>query len=191
MRPISDTKSTSGLTLHREASAIKPALVGSVQWYYKDDSFIFVEFSFQDSAEIESMFQKRIPNKSITIDSRTYNFDFERMKQINVDSGYERDLNREEMAQRNRALLPESKLLPKVEYYVNIQGLKIHLRSAKQRIIKQLNKLCLSKSVQLPISSTSDFIQKLILIARRHQVISLYDDKQVGVCTVGPMVFCC
>ena len=76
------------------------------------------------------------------------------MKQINVDSGYERDLNREEMAQCNRAFLSESKLLPEVEYYVNIRGLKIHLRSAKQRIIKQLNKLCVSKSVQLPISST-------------------------------------
>ena len=182
LRPISDVKGISGLTLHREACTIKPVLVGSAQWYYKDDSSIFVEFSTQDSAEIESMFKKHIPNKSITIDSRTYSFDFERMKQINVDSGYERDLNREEMAQYNRALLPESKLLPEAIYYVNIRGLKIHLRSAKQRIIKQLNKLCVSKSVQLPISSTSDFIQKLTSIARRHQVFSLCDDKQAACC---------
>ena len=183
LKPLPDAKSISGLTLHRETCAIKLALVGSAQWYYKDDDFIFVAFSFQDSAEIESMFQKRIPDKSITIDSRTYNFDFERMKQINVDSGYERDLNREEMAQSNGAILPElSELFPEVEYYVNIQGLKIHLRGAKQRIIKQLNKLCLSKSVQLPVSSTSDFIQKLTSIARRHQVISLCDDRQAASC---------
>ena len=182
LKPLPDAKSISGLTLHREACAIKMALVGSAQWYYRDDSFIFVAFSFQDSAEIESMFQKRIPDKSITIDSRTYNFDFERMKQINVDSGYERDLNREEMAQSNGSILSESELLPKVEYYVNIRGLKIHLRSAKQRIIKQLNKLSASKSVQLPVSSTSDFIQKLTSIARRHQVISLCDDKQAASC---------
>jgi hypothetical protein len=183
LKTLSEANSINGLTLHREVCSIKPAVLGSAQWYYKDDSFILVAFSFQDSAEIESMFQKRIPHKSITIDSRTYNFDFERMKQINVDSGYERDLNREEMAQRNRTVLPaESDFLPEVEYYVNIRGLKIHLRSAKQRIIKLLNKLCVSKSVQLPISSTSDFIQKLTSIARRHQVVSLCDDKQVACC---------
>ena len=182
LKTLPDATRFSGLTLHREACAVKATLLGSAQWYYKDDHFIFVEFSVQDSAEIETMFQKRIPKKSLTIDSRTYNFDFERMKQINVDSGYERDLNREEMAQSNAVSLPSSEFSPEVEYYVNIQGLKTHLKSAKQRIVKLLNILCVSKFVQLPISSTPDFVQKLTSIARSHKVVSLCDDRQVASC---------
>ena len=136
LETLPDGKSISGFTLHRQVCAMKTTLLGSARWYYKDDGFIFVAFSFQDSAEIEAMFQKRLPKKSITIDSRTYIFDFEKMKQINVDSGYERELSREETAQSTGAVLPESEFLPEIKYYVNIQGLRIHMKSAKQRIIK-------------------------------------------------------
>ena len=79
------------------------------------------------------------------------------------------------------AVLPESEFLPEIKYYVNIQGLRIHMKSAKQRIIKLLNKFCMSKSVQLPISSTSDLVQKLTTIARNHKVV-LCDDKQAACC---------
>ena len=39
----------------------------------------------------------------------------------------------------------------------------------------------MSKSVQLPISSTSDLVQKLTTIARNHKVV-LCDDKQAARC---------
>ena len=178
-----DVKDTSGLALHKETCSTKPKLHGSAQWYYKDDGRIFVAYSFHDSIEIESMFQKHMPKKSLTIDSRTYDFDFEKMKQINSDSGYERDIKREEMVQSD--IVSSGNEFPsEVEYYVNIQGLKVHLHSAKQIIIKTLNKLCISKSVQLPISCTvtSEFAQKLRSIARCHKVASFYDGKHAACC---------
>ena len=180
LKPLPEVKDISGLSLHKQTCATKPSVLGSAQWYYKGDGVIFVAYSFQDSAEIEIMFQKHIPKKCLTIDSRTYSFDFERMKQINIDSGYKCDLKREETAQNNAVVSMENEFLPKVEYYVNIQGLKIHLKSAKQRIIKMLNTLCVSKTIQLPISSTSKFVQKLNSIARCHKVVSCYDDKQAA-----------
>ena len=152
-----------------------------VQWYYRGDRRILVPYSSQDSARIEAMFQNPTLKQNVIISSRTYKFDFERMKQVNSLTGYKRDIKREEMSLSqdsvNASHLSSTEdntkpTLPITEYYINFRGLKVHLQEAKQRISEALKTMCVSKVVQLPVSTTHDLVQKLNSIARSHHVNS-------------------
>lgn len=57
-------------------------------WHYRNDSGDFVPYSDSHSVFIERIFAAQ----SIVISGREYRFDFSRMKQVNVVTGYERDI---------------------------------------------------------------------------------------------------
>ena len=172
-----------GLALHTQACAARLSRP-EARWYYKDDMRDFVPYSSQDSTEIESMFQKHSVRKTLVIDSRTYKFDFDKMKQINYHSNYERDIQRREFAQHKShgdASSAATGSSPEMEYFITIRGLKLDLNSAKQKITDKLNTLCMTKVVQLPLTSTPAFAQKLTTIARNHSVSSsIREDDQTA-----------
>ena len=152
----------------------------TVQWYYKDDGHIFVSYSSQDSSKIEAMFQDKTCMEDLVIGSRTYRFDFVRMKQINSLSSFERDIEREEMSLNQQSInagnisceSASAVTLPVTEYYLTIRGLKVNLQDAKERITEALKDMCTSKVVQVPVSSTHELVQKLMSIAKNHHVKS-------------------
>ena len=169
-----------GLASHVQTTANKVKSPVTVQWYYKDDGRIFVSYSSQDSSKIEAMFQDNTCTEDLVIGSRTYRFDFVRMKQINCLSSYERDIKREEMTLNEQSsdadnISCESTsaiTLPLTEYYLTMRGLKVNIQDAKQRIAETLKAMCVSKVIQLPVNSTHELVQKLKHIAENHRVKS-------------------
>ena len=169
------SKSSQGITGHalqlQSCAALKPAPL--VRWYYKDDTCSFEPYCSCDSDKIESMFQNHSLRENLIIQSRSYKFDFVRMKQINCISGYERDIEREEVKVKDTSTQYSNDsecTLPITEYYINIRGLRSDLLDVKQRIVQKLNQLCVTKVVQLPATSTQELVQKLNTIARNRQV---------------------
>ena len=71
----------------------KPHSQSSPKWYYMDDTKQFKPYSNQDSAYIEGMYQSKATS-TLSINSKTYTFDFKDMKQINVATKYERSIQR-------------------------------------------------------------------------------------------------
>ena len=65
----------------------------SPKWYYMDDTKQFKPYSNQDSATIEGMYQSQAAS-TLSINSKTYMFDFNDMKQVNVATDFKRSIKR-------------------------------------------------------------------------------------------------
>ena len=148
-----------------------------VQWYYQDDNRKFTAYSQADSVTIEEMYQKvDSVKKYLTIQSRVYTFDFEKMKQENVSTKHRRDIKREEIPYKKVEKRAECESSPCI---INLRGPIDNHERAKDMVEDKLKSLATFKNVPLPVTSTPALKQKLQSIARRHSVsASIRDDNK-------------
>ena len=149
----------------------------SVIWKYRDDYDCFASYSPGDSAQIEKMFQNGDESSFLVINKRTYGFDFAAMKQINVNTGYERDIAQYKLSSSTIASAEPSKpaFLCNGEVIVNIKGPSSTLAAAKQMLDSKLKSLLFSKTIPYPAGSNQSLLSRILAVAKKHKVS----------CTVG------
>lgn len=147
----------------------------NVTWKYRDDYDHFTSYTPGDSAQVEAMFQKK-DDINLVINKRTYRFDFTTMKQINIMTGYQRDIFREVGSIKNESAVPGKPVfLCNGEVIVNIKGPLNKIAEAKKMFESKLKSLLFSKTTPVPAESNQLLLSKVQTIAKKHKVS----------CTVG------
>ena len=158
---------------------IRKVLSQSVSWTwkYRDDYQRFMPYSPTDSAQIEAMYQAKSTSLHLVILNRTYKFDFVRMKQVNVKSGYERDIRREPSwddgvvkSKISKSRVAGVKFLCKNEVVLNLKGPSKSIDEVKIQLEKKLKSLLFSKTVRCPSQATPALLFKLKEASRKHLV---------------------
>ena len=161
------------------------AASGVVRWKYRDDLKCFASYSPSDSAQIEAMFQANNTSCHLVILNRRYTFDFARLKQVNMATGYERDIKREfpgsdkEVARASRTFLYQN------EVVVNFKGPSKFVQLAKGKLHDKLKSLLFSKTTPYPPKATPALLAKLKEISCKHLVtctVENSNESDVGKC---------
>ncbi len=137
----------------------KEAIRNTVIWQYRDDHGCFTQYSSEDSELIESMLKSKYSTRQgILSNGREYKLDFDNMYQINVNSGFTRDISR-----RKSKFLSDDLL-------VTLKGPAKSLVKAEEKIHDELKTHLFSENMNLPHNSPPSLHQKFNSIAKKHQV---------------------
>ena len=165
-------KQTNLATLHPRD--IQKVSGQSVSWKYWDDYQRFMSYSPTDSLQIEAMYQARSVWE-IVIQDRRYKFDFVRMKQVNVKTGYKRDIQRDrdvrsKISNVTGATYRKAKFLHHDKVVVNFKGPSKSVDEVKVQLEKKLKSLLFSKSIPYPPQASPALLSKLKEVSRQHLV---------------------
>ena len=144
-----------------------------VTWNYRGDNG-FMPYSTANCANIEAMFQRRNITGKVSVGNRTYNLNFHRMKQVNAESGYERDIQRvdstspgSQEASRNHN---GHSFLPHDQIVINIKGPLENLVKAKDQLDIKIKSLLFSKTVSFPMKMSNSLQVRVKGIADKYHI---------------------
>ena len=123
-------------------------LVSTAKWLYKGDTKKSEPYSPSECQEIETMYTSKTP-AILTIKGRMYMFDFTRMKQTNIETLYERDIERQ-VTQTT----PQSGNCN--VFTLKISGLEQSIKNAEYSLTEEMGKAILDKTHRLPLSALAD-----------------------------------
>ena len=121
-----------------------------------------MSYSPTDSLQIEAMYQARSVWE-IVIQDRRYKFDFVRMKQVNVKTGYKRDIQRDrdvrsKISNVTGATYRKAKFLHHDKVVVNFKGPSKSVDEVKVQLEKKLKSLLFLEKHPLPATSITSSI---------------------------------
>ena len=152
-------------------------LTRGVMWQYLDDTGGFTPYTHSDSVRIEAIFQGNAPSQHLVIQNRRYGFNFTKMKQVNVETGHEREISREVLGEvRNKGsdvgvTRQRPEFLTRDEVVVNLKGHPESIETAKARLKEKLKSLLFSKTISYPPQATPALLLKLKEASRKHSVL--------------------
>ena len=138
----------------------------AILWKWRDDSHHFTSYSLADSAKIEAIFQ--LQNESaghIVIQKKAYMFDFNSMKQVNILTGFSRDVQR---------VTPDDSVvgsfLSDDEVVINLKGPRENLAVAKEKLEQKIKSMLTTEKIPITTKLAPSHHQTLQSIARKHHV---------------------
>ena len=144
-----------------------------VTWNYRGDNGCFVPYSTVNCANIEAMFQRRDITGKVFVGNRIYNLNFHRMKQVNAESGYERDIQRVDSTSPSQEANRNHKghsFLPHDQIVINIKGPLESLVKAKDQLQKKIESLLFSKTVPFPVKVAHSLQVRAKAIADKYHI---------------------
>ena len=138
-------------------------------WKYEDDNGYFTPYSPEDSAQIDMLHKHNDQFTCLAIQGRAYRFDFSAMKQINVSTGFKRNIKCSPGG-RNDHESSTPVFLCDGEVIVTIHGPLATLTTAKQMLEKKLKDLLFSKTIPHPTSADRPLLSRMQAVARRNKV---------------------
>ena len=141
----------------------------TVGWMYTNDTGGFTSYISSDSAKIEEMFVHNDTSNTLVIQGRHYQFNFSTMRQINVNTLYQRCIKRVPSS-RFGANQKRPDFLHNGEVVVNLKGPVENLKPALKQLHSGLKELLFSKDIRLPQTSTDLLQKRLEAIANKHRV---------------------
>ena len=141
-----------------------------VQWKWRDDSRHFASYSHTNSAQIEAMFQRQDESGHIVIQKKTYRFDFNRMKQVNILTGFTRDVQRVASTSDDPVVGSKPVFLSDDEVVINLKGPRENLAVAKKQLEQKIRAMMFTKMIPLPTKLTPSLHQHLQAIAKKNRI---------------------
>ena len=164
------------------------ATSSSVEWQYQNDVGSYTPYKAGDSASIENMYQAKKPDQ-LSINGKAYTFDFTQMCQINVTTGFKRPIHRQTHTQPSAgasvaaaALEPlgeedESESESK-DIVLTLRGPYDSLEAAETKVRSKLDSAWKKRRIdKLPENMTTDLKKKISHIAKRNDVICIFEEK--------------
>ena len=144
-----------------------------VQWFYRDDSKEYITYTAEESAEIEQMFQSKIP-RSLVINGNNYAFDFTAMTQSNEISMNSRKIER-------RVQVNRTKRIPNSERVITVQasGMPPSLGPAMDELQSTVADATIKKECRLLHDCSDDFKARLIQNMNKYFVTTRLVDKSL------------
>ena len=144
-----------------------------VQWFYRDDSKEYITYTAEESAEIEQMFQSKIP-RSLVINGNSYAFDFTAMTQSNKISMNSRKIER-------RVQVNRTKRIPNSERVITVQasGMPPSLGPAMDELQSTVADATIKKECRLLHDCSDDFKARLIQNMNKYFVTTRLVDKSL------------
>ena len=128
-----------------------------------------MSYSPTDSTQIEAMYQANKTSQHLVIRNRKYKFDFDCMKQVNVDSDYKRNVVREPSWEVvNKSI--GAKFLCNNEVVINLKGPSNGVEKVKVQLEEKLKSLLFSKRIPYPPQATLALLSKLKEVSSKHLV---------------------
>ena len=134
------------------------------QWFWTDNNGMFLPYSSGDSAALETMFKSGKPKPRL-IEGRLYNFDLERMVQINCTTRNERPIQR-----KPAELSPVAIDAPSKSMSVTLYGVKTNLTSASNFTIGWLESNVQVEQIELPPKLEHGIEKKVKEVASKYKV---------------------
>ncbi len=129
-------------------------------WKYLDDTGKFASYLPGDSALIESMYQGKGGGIDyLLINSRMYMCDFETMTQVNVETGFSRDIKREVM-KNDSDFRPG--FLYRNETIINFKSPVNHFQNLRSYVHDDFEKHMFCEDISLPLESVPSCLEAII-----------------------------
>ena len=142
----------------------------SPKWYYMGDAQQYVPYSKQDTVSIEKMYQSRTAT-TISINTKTYSFDFDHMKQINTATRYKRSIRRViKVDSSSTKIIPIHHICGGI--VVALKGKSQNLEKAKADLQTKLESMLCTHSLPLPssVSKSSQALSRVSNVASTHNL---------------------
>ena len=159
-----------------------------IQWVYQDGS-TFLPYTAEDSKALESMYQSNSP-RSLGIRGNTYTFDFNQMCQVNVSSGYKRQIDRRQIAASaaggnaiaeavvEKEVEPEEELRVADGITLTLRGPFENLATAEAKVLSKLQGAVKSQVIgSLPKNMPADLEKKIRRIANKNTVMCSFEER--------------
>lgn len=157
-----------------------------IQWVYKDGS-TFLPYTAEDSKALESMYQTKSP-RSLGIRGNTYTFNFNQMCQVNLDTGYRRQIDRRQVAASAVNAIAEAVVEEEVEPEEELRvakGITLTLRgpletlaAAEAKVMAKLQGAVKSQVIEsLPKNMPADLEKKIRRIANKNTVMCSFEER--------------
>lgn len=136
----------------------------TVLWKFCNDDGRFTPYKPPDSQSIESMFQNQTPGQ-LVINEKVYGFDFSQMIQINIQTGYKRQIQRVLPKTAGSSVEQSVAVMGKLAV-VTLRGPTANLQLVKSKLDDKLKGALKSGDITFPISLE----RKITSILQHHKL---------------------